>query len=305
MDIPSRRTSDLYVVVCRPALPRDKLDVLALTRDIWEGSDYVPYVWDEWLTDPEGLLAVAEYGGRVVGLAKLSHKGAGEWWMQGLRVHPQYQERGIASHLHGYILAFWQRQTGGIIRLATSSARLPVHHLCRRTGFDLAGEFRLFTAPSLPGDQPALRLVGAGEVNEAVKHLQDSPLFALGGRLVYLDWYWGGLYPERLEEIVRREQAFWWLDRAGAVRGLLGIAIDEDDESGRHPFVQVLGCEQCDLPELLLEYRRLAGLLGFERAEWLAPDVQSIKAALQGAGYQSDWESSLYLFEKRPQGSVG
>jgi GNAT superfamily N-acetyltransferase len=130
-----RRDSDLFVVVCRPALPKDTADVMALTREIWNGNDYIPYVWAEWLADPEGLLAVAEYGGRVVGLAHLSSKGSGEWWLQGLRVHPALQGRGIASRLHGYILDTWQRNPGKVLRLATSSARLPVHHLCQRTGF--------------------------------------------------------------------------------------------------------------------------------------------------------------------------
>jgi GNAT superfamily N-acetyltransferase len=299
MDMPTRRSSDLYVVVCRPGLPRDKDDVLALTRDIWDGNDYVPDVWDDWLADPEGLLAVAEYGGRVVGLVKLSRKGSWDWWLEGLRVHPLYQGRGIASHMHDYILDYWQRELGGVIRLATSSARVPVHRLCQRTGFELEGEYRLFAAPSLSGGQPVLRPIQADEAARAVEYLLDSPLFALCSRLVYLDWCWGSLTPERLAEIIQREHAFWWLGEDGGVNGLLGIAVDEDDEAGQHPFIQVLGCKEQDLPELLLAYRRLAGQMGFDRVEWLAPDQETVKRFLQGAGYQSDWENSLYLFEKR------
>ena len=40
------------VVVCRPALPRDTADVLEFSKFIWNGHDYVKYVWDEWLNDP-------------------------------------------------------------------------------------------------------------------------------------------------------------------------------------------------------------------------------------------------------------
>ena len=36
---------------------------------------YVPSAWDEWLNDKEGMMAVAEFGGHVGGLVKLSYLG--------------------------------------------------------------------------------------------------------------------------------------------------------------------------------------------------------------------------------------
>jgi hypothetical protein len=59
-------------VICRPALPKDTGAVLEFTRHIWEGEDYIPEVWSEWLADHQGLLATAEYSGSVAGLCKLS-----------------------------------------------------------------------------------------------------------------------------------------------------------------------------------------------------------------------------------------
>jgi CBS domain-containing protein len=56
------------LVLCRPALQKDTDDMLELCSHIWEGGDYIPSVWDEWMADPEGLLGVAEMDGRVVGI---------------------------------------------------------------------------------------------------------------------------------------------------------------------------------------------------------------------------------------------
>ena len=56
-------------LVCRPSLPSDTADVLAFTKRIWEGRDYIHLVWDEWLADPRGLLVSAQFGPRVVGIA--------------------------------------------------------------------------------------------------------------------------------------------------------------------------------------------------------------------------------------------
>ena len=51
---------DLDTVVCRPALAKDTEEVMELCSHIWDGGDYIPQVWDEWLADPDGLLGVAE-----------------------------------------------------------------------------------------------------------------------------------------------------------------------------------------------------------------------------------------------------
>jgi len=52
----------VYRLVCRPALPKDTPDVLELTRTIWDGHDYLPAVWDDWLRDYDGMLAVRNTG---------------------------------------------------------------------------------------------------------------------------------------------------------------------------------------------------------------------------------------------------
>ncbi|MGW8252086.1 MAG: GNAT family N-acetyltransferase, partial [Anaerolineales bacterium] len=222
--------ADIFAVVCRPALPKDTADVMALTHDIWDGNDYVPYVWAEWLADAESLLAVAEYGGHVVGLAHLAWKGGGEWWLQGLRVHPEQQGRGIASRLHDYLLDGWQRRQGSVIRLATSSARLPVHHLCQRTGFTRVGEYRKYAAPVLKDRAHAFQPVQASQSVEALESVRRSPLFAKVHHLLYLDWYWGELTLERMEETIRRGGVYWWLGEGDSRTGLVAVDFDEDDE---------------------------------------------------------------------------
>ncbi len=288
----------LRTVVCRPALPKDTADVLELTREIWDGHDYVPHVWAEWLADAQGVLAVAEYAGKVVGLAKLSAKGAGEWWMQGLRVHPAFQGQGIASRLHDYILNHWQRRLDGVIRLATSSARLPVHHLCERSGFSKVGEYLSYVAPALDGQAHCLIPVEEEEAPLALEYALKSPMHPLSFGFMDLSWYWGELTLERIVDAIRQGHALWGLDHDGRRWALLVFDLD-DDEEGDYPYIQFLACEVEQLEDALLEYRRLAGALGYKRCAWMAPDRAQILTALEEAGFRSDWENSLYLFEKR------
>jgi GNAT superfamily N-acetyltransferase len=292
--------SDLFAVVCRPALPKDTAEVLALTSRIWEGHDYVPLVWQDWLEDEQGLLAVAEYGGRVVGLVKLSWLGEDDWWFQGLRVDPDLQGRGIASHLHEYALDYWQSRFGGVLRLATSSQRLPVHHLCARTGFRKVGEFQAFSASGIEENPHILRLLSADEVGSAMDLIHRQTPSVLTSGLMYLAWIWVAPSAERITVAAQQNLAFWWMPSDSQSRGLLVAGVDDDEDfQGEYLYIQWVDCDLDDLPALLSDFRRLAGKLGYRCAVWLAPQRPEVRAALQVAGFQTDWENAVWIFEKQ------
>jgi GNAT superfamily N-acetyltransferase len=111
------------------------------------GDDYVPKVWLEWLFDPEGLLAIAKFECQVVGIGKLTKLSACDWWLEGLRVHPQFEGKRIAPRLHKYLLEFWGRNCSGTFCFATVSNREPVKHLAQVNGFQIVGEYSTFKFP--------------------------------------------------------------------------------------------------------------------------------------------------------------
>jgi len=102
-------------VICRPASIKDTPDVMELTSKIWDGEDYVPVVWKEWLCDTTGELTVAECDNRVIGLGKLTRLSSEDWWLEGLRVHPDFEGIGIAAQLHDYLLDIWLNKGSGKI----------------------------------------------------------------------------------------------------------------------------------------------------------------------------------------------
>src|SRR5512142_2219201 len=113
-------------VLLRRAIARDKADVLEFTKLIWEGHDYIAYVWDDWFMDPHGFLVVAEYGGHAVGMGKLSRISEGQWWLEGLRVDTNYRGLKIGTRIHEYLQGWWEEHAGGAIRLMTSWERVEV-----------------------------------------------------------------------------------------------------------------------------------------------------------------------------------
>lgn len=282
-------------VTCRPARQADTPEVLELTSTIWEGHDYVPHVWDEWLADPAGQLAVAEHTGRVVGLSKLTRIRPGEWWLEGLRVHPEFEGRGVAAQLHEYLVEdYWRQNGSGQLRLATGSHRLPVQHLCERTGFHKVGEYTSFTAPALDQQVTHYHPLAETEAAEAIEVVLHSTSLHLVYGLMDLGWKWVTPAAAYLEEAARQGKAWWW----GGKRGLLAITDDSGEDGTLSPLVAILACPVDSLVEGLLDYRRLAYQLGYQQADWVASLHSDLQPLLAAAGFLRDWDGSVFVYEK-------
>ena len=280
-------------VVCRPALPKDTPDIMELTRTIWEGEDYVPAVWNEWLEEYEGLLAVAELGGRVVGTGKLTRFSPFDWWLEGLRVHPDLQGRGIASHLHDYLFNYWLRTGQGILRLATASFRLAVQHMAERSGFSKVGEFTAYTAPVLDGESPQFTPLAPTGVSEALDFAYHSQSFALSHYLMDLGWQWTAAHETYFTEAAGQQAAWWWRGR----RGLL-VAWGDRESPVPRQIISVAACQLIDLVALLTDYRVLVGKAGFPETAWSAPLHEKLIPILDQAGFSRDWEDAVYVYAR-------
>lgn len=289
-----------HPVVCRPALPKDTPQVLELTRLFWDGHEYIPLVWEEWLADSEGLLAVAECGNKVVGTGKLTRLSEQDWWLEGLRVHPEYQGRGIAAHLNDYFQDVWLRHGNGNVRLATASTRVKVHHLCERSGFSKVSEITAFLAPILAEDVSTFSPIHEREVPEALKLALESPSLALSSGLMDLGWQWTQPRESHLVDAARRGRAWWWQSRAGLL-----VTWEDEEDNQKIPGISLAACQLEDLPALLLDFRRLAWKCGYQQAIWNAPLHPELLPELIACGFARDWAESMYIYARQHPAYIG
>jgi GNAT superfamily N-acetyltransferase len=291
------RPQEFATVVCRPALPKDTPAVVELAKHIWEGEDYIPHVWEDWLADTEGLFVVAEYGGRLAGLNKLSCLSPDDWWLEGLRVHPDFQGRGIASHLHDFLLAWWERNAGGVIRLITASYRMPVHHLCERTSFRKIGETTPYVASPTADHSESFLPLTSNDVPAAAEFIKLNSGFSMAAGLINLGWELARPTREHIAHAIQRGQAWWWGEREAML-----LTMDDDEENGDTMMIQLITCPLESMSNCLLEARRLVAELGYQRISWHAPLDAGFESHLQAAGFQRDWDQSLYIYEKSHPG---
>ncbi len=293
--------TDIYgedVIVCRPAQAKDTEAVMELSSHIWEGGDYLPYVWEEWLADPEGLLGVAEIHGRVAGVFKLTRFQDDEWWMEGLRVHPDFQGQGVASHIHNYVVDTWRKIGKGVIRLVTASFNIKVHHMCEQGGFRRMVEVIPYRAESLPEKTESFNLLTKEDAGQALELAESSEMFNLASRMVNLGWVYGDLQLKHIQATIDKGRAWWWRCRSGI------LTTSEEEEDGElSPWVQLLACPLSSLEEMLTDYRRLMSASGYKHAYWMAPNHPEVISTAEKAGFAQSWDISFYIYELREESS--
>lgn len=79
----------------------DKDFITEISRLTWDGNDYLENIFEDWIKDGEFYCAVDE--DRVIGTVKLSFMPEKVLWLEGLRVHPDYQGKKIGNLLNDFI----------------------------------------------------------------------------------------------------------------------------------------------------------------------------------------------------------
>lgn len=147
--------------------PADRDRVTELTRDIWEGRDYMPRVFDDWVSEAGATFQAVELDGVVVGLQRLRPYAAGLVWYEGLRVASTHRRQGLARAMLGSAIAEAREQGFREMRLATGNPTAV--RLFESAGFERLIDVRWWKggrveggeSPRIPGSQQAEKLWSA------------------------------------------------------------------------------------------------------------------------------------------------
>ncbi|HXI96083.1 MAG TPA: GNAT family N-acetyltransferase, partial [Candidatus Acidoferrum sp.] len=105
----------------RPMRAADRERVVEISRDIWDGHDYLPRVFDDWLTDAGATFQAAELDGVVVGVQRVRPFAPGLVWYEGLRVASTHRRQGLARAMLGSAIAGAKEEGFREMRLGTAN----------------------------------------------------------------------------------------------------------------------------------------------------------------------------------------
>ncbi len=288
-----------YVEV-RAAQAADREAVLAFCAHTWEWGDYLEYVWDEWLHDPQGLLLVATLDGQPVGVAHMRMTTEKDVWLEGVRVDPNYRKHGIATALHQMMQAEAIKRGATHSRLMTDSTNTASISLSERGGFRRMGAFAPFKAEPLtaPADvygpeQP--QIATPSDIDDIINYLNASNIFpAIGG--FYYHSYTAFPITDKLLEAKVASQQVYILRRWQRLDGL-AIAEPRVSQQGRQLSIGYIDGTTESISLIAYMLRLQLTSMGLENAYAYVPDLMMVRDAFVGAEYE--WNGSIfYTYEK-------
>lgn len=147
----------------RYARAGDREDVFAISATVWEGHDYIPDVWDDWMGEkPDaGFLLAGEIDGRVVAIQHATLQPGGVVWVEGIRVHPDFRNRGIAHQLLQRALDIAGERGSTIARLSTATENKASQTVVGKNGFEEIARFHRFSASATSEEADSVQQVTA------------------------------------------------------------------------------------------------------------------------------------------------
>lgn len=139
-------------LIVRLARPEDRADVFEISSTVWDGNDYIPYVWDAWIDEDSerGFLMVGETDRKVVAVQHVELQRERIAWLEGIRVHEQYRNRGLARRMLKSGLEMSRASDRVRARLSVSSQNEASKALVTGEDFHELDRFYSFSAPSRP-----------------------------------------------------------------------------------------------------------------------------------------------------------
>jgi GNAT superfamily N-acetyltransferase len=293
----------------RPVREADRDEIYAMTAHTWDDGDYIPDVFDTWISDEQGVFAalVHESSGRIAAIDKVSELAPGQFWFEGLRVNPDFRGQGISGKLQTHMVRVVRAMGAQVVRFLTLANNTPIHIAAYRDGFHVAALTRYwrwkanedYTGEVKPA---ALRPARIDEAQSLHHWWLSTAAYPTAG-LVHRRWTFFESSPD------------FWVDAARD--GRLLVSADASLEDARLPPCAVLWSADTDDGVLWWQiaatlagtgdwaplYRAFleeAARRGVGEVDGMFADIHSANEGLKAAGLNPDPDDDrLYVFELR------
>jgi hypothetical protein len=302
------------VFTFRRMTPADKPVLVAIAARIWDGTDYLPAVFDEWVADTEGEFAAVLLDGRIVGCGKLTFLTRTDAWLEGLRKDPDLTEKGITAAVTTHFLeGLAARKDLASIRFATYVRNLASITANERMGFR---RYLTLSCKAWSGKREELAAVSIGttqrgrlvvrqvaDEQQAFDFLEASGYLDATRGLLLEGWralpYARGLFSSRY---IRA--GFCW----GAFDGaeLRGMAVFFHDPRRAHTYIRLvmIDAREPAAADLLLD--RLFAFArerasDYNEIELIAPPIARVREPCAARGFRSWEQEDDFLVYEYPE----
>jgi GNAT superfamily N-acetyltransferase len=183
----------------RHAKQSDKNNALKFCTNTFEWGDYIEEVWDDWYSNPNGYLTVAEEEGSGV-IAALSHAyvcpNRKRVWLEGVRVNPNFRRRSIGTELIKRMVQYGKEQGAKEAAGLVSVKNLASQAMMEKSGFIVTSRWTycyISTTASTVFQKPdtgQARIATSKDWEMICNYLQQSRIFRAAAENYEHLWRW-------------------------------------------------------------------------------------------------------------------
>ncbi|HME18524.1 MAG TPA: GNAT family N-acetyltransferase [Nitrososphaerales archaeon] len=279
-------------VEIREARPSDKKPLMDFIKDVWEGHDYIPRVWDGWLRDKGSKMFVVLADGLQVGMNRVRFLEDGSAWFEGARVHPQFRGMGLATALGERSMRVAGRKGVDVYRLTSGTWNKEAHRQIARMGFKEAARVSVYVPQEgmRLGPQRGVRRAGYDDLPEVVRTIRTSREFRLGSGVMW-DTFAAKALTRKVIARALGDGGVYLAD------GALGVAMGGGEGTESWKQVGFLTGDDKGVVGIVKHFLGLKGKGRTTRRLVYVPQGSRVIGALRRAGMKRDF--SLILFESK------
>ena len=285
----------------RRALSLDKGSVETLCAKIWEGEDYIPRCFDDWVADQAGEFTLCFVGDQLAGLSKLTWLGPGEAWLEGLRKDPDLPVKGLGTALCRRYLTHLARTEGlRCVRFSTYFENHASIRLNEAMGFErmAVASLKALSQESLNQrsgpftEDPRVRVIRDADL--AMPFIRESGWF---GSLIHQAWRSFSWSETLFQDRYLAPGHCLGILEDGVIKALAACLVDPMKGEGTLPFFDAEN-PSCAQALLAAVERRLAQSGALEANAIVPPGGTRALRLLDTHGWRSwDREEDYFVYE--------
>ena len=272
----------------------DKARVLEISSQIWEGDDYLPLVFDEWVND-DGVFAGLWENDILVGFGKLTYLTATDVWLEGLRKDEKSGANKVGEKLSKYYFDYLKGKKVGSIRFSTYFGNIASIKLNEKLGFKKILEQSLKTKEiEIPSQDISNFFTKDIDYQTFKTFIKNSQYLRSSKSNIYKGWVVYGYSDELIREYYEKQNFVVYLEDGK----ILGCALWCDVHYQGVSWISFLEvADEQIFTEFVNYFYHLNKNSGKTKIEILIPTQQLLNFCNEYGFSSWDQQNDFYLYE--------